>query len=52
MTAMDNATRNAGDMINRLTLYYNRTRQAADHQGTDRDHLGRRGAWHEPRADR
>ena len=27
MTAMDNATRNAGDMINRLTLNYNRTRQ-------------------------
>lgn len=29
MTAMDNATRNAGDMIERLTLVYNRTRQAA-----------------------
>jgi F-type H+-transporting ATPase subunit gamma len=29
MTAMDNATRNAGDMINKLTLKYNRTRQAA-----------------------
>ncbi|WP_164155875.1 F0F1 ATP synthase subunit gamma [Sandarakinorhabdus rubra] len=29
MTAMDNATRNAGDMINRLTITYNRTRQAA-----------------------
>ncbi|CAK0744819.1 ATP synthase gamma chain [Azospirillaceae bacterium] len=28
MSAMDNATRNAGDMINRLTLTYNRTRQA------------------------
>jgi len=28
MTAMDNATRNAGDMIARLTLSYNRTRQA------------------------
>jgi F-type H+-transporting ATPase subunit gamma len=28
MTAMDNATRNAGDMIHRLTLFYNRTRQA------------------------
>jgi F-type H+-transporting ATPase subunit gamma len=28
MTAMDNATRNAGDMINRLTLDFNRTRQA------------------------
>jgi F-type H+-transporting ATPase subunit gamma len=29
MTAMDNATRNAGDMINRLTIEFNRTRQAA-----------------------
>jgi F-type H+-transporting ATPase subunit gamma len=28
MTAMDNATRNAGEMINQLTLIYNRTRQA------------------------
>ena len=28
MTAMDNATRNAGDLIDRLTLQYNRTRQA------------------------
>jgi len=28
MTAMDNATRNAGDMINRLTITYNRQRQA------------------------
>ena len=28
MAAMDNATRNAGDMINKLTLNYNRTRQA------------------------
>lgn len=28
MTAMDNATRNAGDMINGLTLQYNRARQA------------------------
>lgn len=28
MAAMDAATRNAGDMINRLTLNYNRTRQA------------------------
>jgi F-type H+-transporting ATPase subunit gamma len=28
MSAMDNATRNAGEMINRLTLNYNRTRQA------------------------
>jgi F-type H+-transporting ATPase subunit gamma len=29
MTAMDNATRNAGEMIERLNLVYNRTRQAA-----------------------
>ena len=28
MTAMDNATRNAGDMINKLTITYNRQRQA------------------------
>jgi F-type H+-transporting ATPase subunit gamma len=28
MTAMDSATRNAGDMINRLTINYNRSRQA------------------------
>jgi F-type H+-transporting ATPase subunit gamma len=28
MTAMDNATRNAGDMIDKLTLSYNRARQA------------------------
>ena len=29
MTAMDNATRNAGDMIDRLTIEFNRSRQAA-----------------------
>jgi F-type H+-transporting ATPase subunit gamma len=29
MTAMDSATRNAGDMIQRLTLYMNKVRQAA-----------------------
>ncbi|WP_425407549.1 F0F1 ATP synthase subunit gamma [Hwanghaeella sp.] len=28
MTAMDNATRNAGDMINKLSITYNRSRQA------------------------
>ena len=28
MTAMDNATRNAGEMIDKLTIQYNRTRQA------------------------
>src|SRR5690606_19447379 len=29
MTAMDSATRNASDMISRLSLQYNRARQAA-----------------------
>ena len=29
MSSMDNATRNAGDMIDKLTLKYNRERQAA-----------------------
>lgn len=29
MTAMDNATRNAGDLINKLNIQYNRGRQAA-----------------------
>jgi len=29
MSAMDNATRNAGEMINKLTIQYNRSRQAA-----------------------
>ena len=29
MSAMDNATRNAGEMINKLTIVYNRSRQAA-----------------------
>jgi len=29
MTAMDNATRNAGELIQKLTIVYNRTRQAA-----------------------
>jgi len=29
MTAMSNATKNAGDMINRLTIQYNKLRQAA-----------------------
>jgi F-type H+-transporting ATPase subunit gamma len=29
MTAMDSATNNASDMIDRLTLKYNRARQAA-----------------------
>ena len=29
MTAMENATKNAGEMISSLTLQYNRARQAA-----------------------
>jgi len=29
MTAMDNATRNPGDIVHRLSIQYNRTRQAA-----------------------
>jgi F-type H+-transporting ATPase subunit gamma len=29
MAAMENATKNAGEMISRLTLSYNRARQAA-----------------------
>ena len=41
MSAMDNATRNAGDMINKLTITYNRSAPGADHQGTDRNHFGR-----------
>ena len=44
MTAMDNATRNAGDMINQLSIQYNRQRQAVDHHRTHRNHLGRRSA--------
>ncbi len=44
MSAMDNATRNAGDMIDRYTLIYNRTRQAQITSELDRNHLGRRGA--------
>ena len=46
MTAMDNATRNAGDMIDSLTLTATTaTRPGPDHyQGTDRNHRRRRGA--------
>ena len=29
MTAMDNATRNAGDLVDKLTITYNRSRQAS-----------------------
>ena len=41
MSAMDNATRNAGDMIDKLTIEYNRSRQAVDYKRADRDYLGR-----------
>ena len=29
MSAMDNATRNAGDLVDKLTINYNRSRQAS-----------------------
>ena len=29
MTAMDNATRNAGELVDKLTINYNRSRQAS-----------------------
>ena len=29
LSAMDNATRNAGDLVDKLTITYNRSRQAA-----------------------
>lgn len=35
MTAMDNATRNAGDLVNKLTIVYNRSRQAAITKGVE-----------------
>ena len=41
MSAMDNATRNAGDMIRRQTLFYNRTRQAMITKEFDRDYFRR-----------
>ena len=47
MTAMDNATRNAGDMINKLTLNYNRTRQANITRELIEIISGRRGASEE-----
>ena len=44
MSAMDNATRNAGDMINEADHHLQPHPPGEDHQGTDRDHLRRRGA--------
>ena len=52
MTAMDNATRNAGDMINRLTIQYNRTRQAAITKELIEIISGRGGAVNDPAARR
>ena len=55
MTAMDSATRNAGDMINKLTITLQPPAPGQHHQGADRDHLRRRGAvndvgWVRPKA--
>ena len=44
MSAMDNATRNAGEMVKKYTLALQPHPPGDDHQGTDRNHLGRRGA--------
>ena len=44
MSAMDSATRNAGDMINKLTMQLQPPAPGQHHQGADRDHLRRRGA--------
>ena len=40
MSAMDNATRNAGDMIRKQTHAVQPLASGDDHQGTDRDHFG------------
>ena len=42
MTAMDAATRNASELIEKLTLRMNNIRQAADHEGIDRNRKRRR----------
>ena len=44
MSAMDNATRNAGDMIKKQTMHLQPVASGDDHQGTHRNHLGRRSA--------
>ena len=44
MTAMDNATRNAGDMINKLVDRLQPPAPGRDHHRTRRNHLGRRSA--------
>ena len=43
VTAMDAATTNASEVIEKLTLYMNRVRQASNHQGNHRNcHSGGR----------
>ena len=44
MSAMDSATRNAGDMIDKLNHALQPPAPGQHHQGADRDHLRRRGA--------
>ena len=44
MSAMDNATRNAGEMVRSLHASLQPHSAGDDHQGIDRDHFGRRGA--------
>ena len=44
MTSMGAATKNAGEMIDDLTLLYNRTRQAAITKELHRDRIRRAGA--------
>ena len=41
MTAMDNATRNAGELVDKLTINYNRSRQASITKESCRDYLER-----------
>ncbi len=41
MSVMDNATRNAGEMIKKQTMHLQPLASGDDHQGTDRNHLGR-----------
>ena len=47
MSAMDSATRNAGDMINKLSIQLQPAAPGADHQRTHRNHFGRGSALDE-----
>ena len=47
MSAMDSATRNAGEMIKKADADLQQDAPGSDHQGTHRNHLGRRGALSE-----